>query len=192
MPAGVAVGGGGVWIADSGGATVRWINAASPGTGNPPPIPVGQGPGPIAYGLGAAWVVNTIDGTLQRIGADLKPSRPIPIGLSPTAVAVGGHSVWVTDTASNSVVRVDTAGKVTDRIPVGNDPVALAYGDGDLWVANAADGTLTRIDPRTDAAEGGAGRRPAGWRRGGERLGLGHDRPAGPDRPRRSAHAQDH
>jgi ABC-type transport system substrate-binding protein/class 3 adenylate cyclase len=163
VPAGVAVGGGGVWIADSGGATVRWINAASPGKGKPAPIQVGQGPGPIAYGLGAAWVVNTIDGTLQRIGADLKASRPIPIGASPTAVAVGGGSVWVTDTASNSVVRVDAGGRVTERIGVGDDPVALAYGDGDLWVANAADGTLTRIDPRTDAQKAApVGGRPVG------------------------------
>jgi peptide/nickel transport system substrate-binding protein len=149
VPAGVAVGGGGVWVADSGGARVRWFNASAPGTGTS--IAVGQGPGPIAYGLGAAWVVNTIDGTLQRISRGLKPSPSVSIGVSPTAVTIGAGSVWVADSASNSVVRVSPTGQVTDRISVGNDPVGLAFGGGDVWVANGADGTVTRIDPATDA-----------------------------------------
>ena len=88
------------------GRAVLWINASAPGA--PTPIQVGQGPGPIVYGLGAAWVADAVDGTLQRIdGARRAPSTPVTIGTSPAAIAIGDGSVWVTDTGSNSVVRVD-------------------------------------------------------------------------------------
>jgi peptide/nickel transport system substrate-binding protein len=127
------------------------VNPAAP-TSTPKPIRVGQGPGPIAYGAGAAWVVNTIDGTLQRIdGTRFAVSAPVPVGAAPTAVLVAAGSVWVTDEGSKSVVRLDPASlRITDRIAVGNDPVALAFGGGAVWVANAADGTVTRIDLRHD------------------------------------------
>ncbi len=148
-PTGVAVGGGAVWVADSGTGTVSWIN---PRNGDAvTPIPVGQGPGPIAFGEGAAWVVNTTDGTLQRIdAASLKPSKPIAVGGSPDAVAVGGGWVWVADSGSGAVIKIDPKTlQVIARPRVGNDPVALTFGGGYLWVANAADGTVTRLDPDT-------------------------------------------
>ena len=69
------------------------------------PIAVGQGPGAIAYGDGAAWVVNATDGTLQRIDRQAQAvGWPIAIGGAPAAVTVGGGWVWVTDTSSSSVV----------------------------------------------------------------------------------------
>jgi peptide/nickel transport system substrate-binding protein len=164
-PTGVVVGGGGVWVADSGASTVWWVNASAPSAQSPTPIQVGQGPGPIAYGDRAAWVINTTDATLQRIGADrLKPSHPVPVGGAPSAVAVGGGWVWVTDSSSSAILKVDPRLlRVVARLPVGNDPVAVVYGGGKVWVANAADGTVTRLDPSSGQAQVVAvGRDPAG------------------------------
>jgi peptide/nickel transport system substrate-binding protein len=147
-PTGVAVGGGGVWVADSGSGEVSWINPND--TGAVTPIRVGQGPGPVAYGAGAAWVVNTIDATVQRIGRNLEPSQPVAVGGTPSAVTVGGGYVWVTDSASSTVAKLDPKTmRILARLPVGNGPLGVAYGGGDLWVANADDGTVTRLDPAT-------------------------------------------
>ena len=147
-PTGIAVGGGGVWVADSGSGQVTWVNPKD--TGAVTPIRVGQGPGPIAYGEGAAWVVNTIDATVQRIGADLKASRPVAVGGAPSAVTVGGGYVWVTDATSGTVAKIDPKTmQIVARSRVGNGPVGVAYGGGRLWVANADDGTVTRLDPVT-------------------------------------------
>jgi ABC-type transport system substrate-binding protein/class 3 adenylate cyclase len=153
-PAGVAVGGDGVWVADSGTGRVSWINPAQPQNA-PTQISVGQGPGPIAFGEGAAWVINTTDGTLQRIAAtSLKPSTPIPVGVAPDAVTVGGGWVWVADSSSATVIKIDPKTlQVVARPSVGNDPVAVAFGGGHLWVANAADHTITRLDPQTGSGQ---------------------------------------
>ena len=118
-------------------------------------IAVGQGPGPIAFGEGAAWVINTIDATLQRIDAGtLRPRRAVAVGGSPSAVTVGGGWVWVADSRSSSVLKIAPRSmRVIGRSPVGNDPVGLAYGGGRVWVANAADGTVTRLDPSTQQGQ---------------------------------------
>ena len=154
-PTGIAVGGGGVWVADSGSGAVTWINPQD--TPAEQQIPVGQGPGPIAFGERAAWVVNTIDATLQRINAHarrLHAGPPVAVGGSPSAVAFGGGWVWVADSGSSSVLKIDPRNmQVVSRSPVGNDPVGLAYGGGRVWVANAADGTVTRLDPSTQQGQ---------------------------------------
>jgi peptide/nickel transport system substrate-binding protein len=147
-PTGIAVGGGGVWVADSGSGQVSWINPQD--TGAVTPIRVGQGPGPITYGAGAAWVVNTIDATVQRIGPNLEPSRPVAVGGTPSAVTVGGGYVWVADGSSSTVAKLDPKTmQIVGRSRVGNGPLGVAYGGGKLWVANADDGTVTRLDPAT-------------------------------------------
>jgi ABC-type transport system substrate-binding protein/class 3 adenylate cyclase len=162
-PAGIATGGGGIWVTDSGTSQVTWINARDPTTTKI--ISVGQGPGPIAFGEQAAWVINRTDGTLQRIdGERLTVSHPVSVGRSPGAIAVGGGWVWVTDTASGSVLRIDPkTRRVVGHVLVGNDPVAATFGGGRLWVANGADGTITRVDPRTnEVSPVRVGRSPTG------------------------------
>ncbi len=123
------------------------------------------GPGPIAYGDGAAWVVNTTDATLQRIdGTSFQASDPVAVGGSPAAVAFGGGWVWVVDSGSGTVVKIDPGTlQVVGRFHVGNDPVAAAYGGGRLWVANADDGTVTRLEPATQQGQPiPVGARPTG------------------------------
>ena len=150
-PTGVAVGGGGVWVSDFAGRAVSRLNARDPSSRPPLQIAVGAGPGPIAYGFGAAWVVNTVDGTLQRIDAhSLRPDRPVAVGTHPTAVATGSHAVWVTDAGSDSIVRISpSAGTITASYPLAADPVALVGGGSAIWVASKADHAVVRLDPES-------------------------------------------
>jgi ABC-type transport system substrate-binding protein/class 3 adenylate cyclase/streptogramin lyase len=149
-PTGVAIGGGGVWVSDTGSGLVSWVNERSPSARVPQTITVGQGPGPIAFGDGGAWVVNTTDATVQRISRKLRVSRAIAVGGSPSGIAVGGGWVWVTDVSSGALVKIDPrTRRVVARFPVGTDPVAVTFGGGKVWVANAGDGTVSRLDPVT-------------------------------------------
>ena len=67
-PTGIAVGGGAVWVVNSGGPSVSRI---SPGTDEVvDTIPVGNGPAGIAFGEGSVWVTNRFDGTISRIDPD--------------------------------------------------------------------------------------------------------------------------
>jgi YVTN family beta-propeller protein len=93
-PRGVAVGGGDVWVADTGSDAVSRIDARSRSVTT---IAVGDAPIGIAYGEGAVWVANSGDGTVTRIDpASGKVTKTIEIGGGPVGVAAGGGSVWVT------------------------------------------------------------------------------------------------
>jgi Protein kinase domain/Periplasmic binding protein len=93
--AGIAVGAGSVWA--TAGATEGLVWRFEPG---PDPIArsidVGAGSGFIAFGAGAVWVANYLDGTVTRI--DPRTNRVTsrsPIG-PVQALAVGEGAAWVT------------------------------------------------------------------------------------------------
>ena len=88
-PAGLAVGAGAVWVADSTDNTVSRIVPAGAGAVTDT-IPLGNGPGPIAAGEGAIWVANSRDGTVSRIDpATRSVKAEIPVGRLPSGIAVG-------------------------------------------------------------------------------------------------------
>ena len=71
-------------------------------------ITVGNGPSGIAFGHGAAWVANTLDGTVSRIDPETNSQAAvIPIGNGPTAVAVDTRGVWVSNEFGGTLVRID-------------------------------------------------------------------------------------
>ena len=94
-PTGIAVGGGGVWVADSLDDAVVRID---PDTRSPTAkIAVGQSPAGVAYGAGSVWVANSGDGTVTRINPrDGKVQATIPVGGSPQAITIADGKAWVT------------------------------------------------------------------------------------------------
>jgi YVTN family beta-propeller protein len=149
-PSGVAVGEGGVWVANTGDETVTRLDPRT-GAQEGRPIPVGEDPGAIGVGGGAIWVANYGDGTVSRIDpATNTAGAPIPVGRGPTDIAVGGGIVWVA-TELDRVARLDTE---TGR-PAGG-PVrvksggSLAIGGGRLWVTDREDETIRSIDTKSN------------------------------------------
>ncbi|HEX6228069.1 MAG TPA: serine/threonine-protein kinase [Solirubrobacterales bacterium] len=107
-PAGVTVGGGRVWIANSRGDGVSRVD---PVTGSllGEPIAVGDRPGGIDAGTQLVWVANNGDGTVSRI--DIESSEvlgeAIEVGPRPGAVAVGREAVWVANNGDGTVTRIE-------------------------------------------------------------------------------------
>jgi YVTN family beta-propeller protein len=93
-PSGVAVGGGVVWVADTGSDAVSRID---PGQRSVTTIPVGGAPVGIDYGENAVWVANSADGTVSRIDpARNRVVKTIKVGGRPIGIAAGAGFVWVT------------------------------------------------------------------------------------------------
>jgi peptide/nickel transport system substrate-binding protein len=147
-PAGVAAGGGGVWVANSGDGTVDRIDLATRTVRQT--VAVGSDPTGVAAGAGAVWVVDGLEGTLVRVSpASNRVTQRIRVGNAPSAVAVGAGWVWVVARDDHTLVRVDPeTGRVRSRTPTGRGPAGVAVGEGGVWVA-AQDGTVHRADPGT-------------------------------------------
>ena len=105
-PSGIAVGEGGVWVAETGDDKLVHIDPSTRAVRAT--IPVGNAPTGVSLGAGSVWVANSGDGTVTRIdpGTD-KPLATIPVGGSPQAIAVAGGRAWVTVAA-----RTIPAGRV--------------------------------------------------------------------------------
>jgi YVTN family beta-propeller protein len=134
-PSGLAVGEGGVWVADDRDDTVTRIDPKSNGV--LATIPVGRGASGIAAGAGGVWVVDTLDDEVVRIDPDTNSvTATIPVGTAPTGVAVGAGSVWVASGGDGTVSRIDPrTGRVSATIDVGQSPQALAVAGDALWVS---------------------------------------------------------
>ena len=134
--AGVAVGAGAVWVADSTDNTVIRIVPAGGGAVTDT-IPLGNGPGAIAASEEAIWVANSGDGTVSRIDpATSAVKAEIPVGRRPSGIAVGAGAVWVANSLSGTVSRIDPrVDRVTKTIEVGGAPRSLAVAGGHVWVS---------------------------------------------------------
>jgi YVTN family beta-propeller protein len=127
-------------------------------------IPVGENPGPIAYGEGAIWVGNLDSNTISRIDPKTLKSTPFGVSLTPGGVVVGAGSVWVGGVEGRStrsreaasVLRLQPAtGQVVDTIEIASalpdrEAVAMAAGPNAIWVAHRSGFEFVRIDPATD------------------------------------------
>jgi peptide/nickel transport system substrate-binding protein len=146
-PAGVAYGGGAVWIANAADGTVSRVDPTSGRVVRT--IPAETGVSAITFDSGRLWVVAPAAGTVlsldPKTGAVLDR---IGVGVDPDAVAAGAGAVWIANRADGTVSRIDSRTRtVTDQINVGRDPSALAFGQGAIWVANSGGGTVSKIDP---------------------------------------------
>ncbi len=95
VPSGIAVGAGGVWVADSEDDAVVRIDPTTQSVTRT--IAVGRSPAGIAIGAGSIWVADSGDGTVTRI--DPRTNRVlarIPVGGSPQAITIANGRAWVT------------------------------------------------------------------------------------------------
>jgi DNA-binding SARP family transcriptional activator len=151
-PIAVAVGAGGVWVANSESGTVTRLD---PATGKfVDTIGVGADLNDVAVGLGSVWVADGNDGTVTEIDPGLdQVARTIPQGGQSTVapdpvfyVAVDSSHVWAT--RGSQLLRIDPqTGQVEVWARVGN-PTGLATGGGYVWVTTQSQ-NLLRIDART-------------------------------------------
>ena len=174
-PTGIAVGGGAVWVVDSGGPSVSRI---SPDTEVVETDRRRERPGGYRGRRGGVWVTNRFDGTVSRIDPTAARSSTIPVGLDPRGIAVGFGSVWVALAG-----RTRWCGSTRKRTRCHADRCRQCAGVAgrsadDVWVVNTLDDTVSRISPDTnsvvDTVPVGDGPRDRGRRRdrvGGERSG---------------------
>jgi YVTN family beta-propeller protein len=137
-PAAVVVGGGAVWVANSGDATVQLFDPVTFAEG---PVgtccTVGKRPVGIAYGAGAVWVADQGDDTVTRIDPATESTRTISVGADPVAIAFGEGAVWVANSGDGTISRIDPGeNKVVRTIEVGNAPFGITIADGSVWVTS--------------------------------------------------------
>ena len=154
-PVALAVGEGGVWIADNSGSKLVGVTKGNTDAyRRGASFKVAAGPLAVATGEGAVWAASG-DGTVTRLdpgqGEITELDRAVP---QPGGIAVGGGSIWVTSSAEDSVYRFDAAtGKPSGEIEVGAFPTDVVADESSVWVANTEDGTVTRIDPASGEAD---------------------------------------
>ena len=144
----VALGAGSAW----GLTTDARVTRVDPQTGAiEGTVDVGQSASGLSSGFDAAWIIDSLQGTLTRVEPDtLDPDAPIAVSGDLDAIATGAGSVWILDSSAGVVIPVDPAsGLPGSPIRVGLDPTDVAVGLGAVWVTNNGDGTISKIDPVT-------------------------------------------
>lgn len=158
-PTDIAVGGGGVWVANSGqrNGTVSRIDPESREAGEPIEVVEGQVLA-LAYGEDGVWVAGTELGRGDEIavlrvdpsssgveGALIRLDRP---GL-PVRLAAGAGSVWVAQGGSEpgTVARIDPERRrrVGSRARLEGSPTGVSVGEGAVWVSIGGAGAVTRV-----------------------------------------------
>jgi streptogramin lyase len=144
--AGVAVGGGAVWVVSRLDPTLIYrvdpkakAIAATIDTGHAPT-------GAIAYQEPYLWAANA-DGYLTRIDSRTNLATVFDVG-SPEwpAIVPDGQSIWISAPLDNMLARFDPAtGVVNKTVVAGTRPQTFAFLGRDVWVANYVDGTVVRL-----------------------------------------------
>ena len=163
-PVAVAVGSGGVWVADAANRTVARIDPRTRAATRH--LGTGRIPTALAIGADTVWVANATTGatkgTVSRIpvatGAAtttvLSPKDEyVDFGPpTPSAVALTTTGAWVNDTRRR-LTKLSASGAAIRTAQVGPNSSAegLALGAGALWAASASDDTVLRLDPITGA-----------------------------------------
>jgi len=150
-PAGLAFGGGALWVANRSDGTVWRIDPRTHTVVQK--LDVGWTPESLAVTTDNVWVANFASGTVTRIniGAS-KVVDTITVGTGPAAIGSGPSGVWVANSGDNTIQRIDPiTGRADKPVQVGDGPDGIAVDTDCVWVANARDGTVSRIDPRTGA-----------------------------------------
>ncbi|HEX4719722.1 MAG TPA: serine/threonine-protein kinase [Thermoleophilaceae bacterium] len=154
LPSGVAVGLGGIYVANEGDGTLRRVDAIKGRLDSMKTI-IGGGPAAVAAGADGVWVTSRHTNMLTRVDPrTMSVVARIPVGSMPGAVAIGNHdyAVWVANEKDATVVRVNPRTNTVDPakpIAVGRAPHAIATTPGAVFVANRSDGTVDRIDVRS-------------------------------------------
>ncbi len=153
-PGAVAVGGGGIWVANTGSESVTYINARRPRIRDR--IPVGEDPTALSVGPASVWVANFGDRTVSKIDIDARRvTETIPVGAAPVDLAAPSGFVWVS-TEDDRVLKIDahTNAVVPGDVIRVKSGGALSLGGDRLWVLDTFDGQLRSIDARSGLVTG--------------------------------------
>jgi YVTN family beta-propeller protein len=164
----LAVGDGTLWASQR---TANRVARISPKTGKiVQTIPVGNGPAGLAFGGGAAWVANSLDGTVTRIDPTTYIATTVQTGNGSSAVAVGAGGVWVSNQFGGTLARIDPRTNQVRQISVGNRPLGVAISGDTVLVsvrqsgAGHRGGRLTvRTNRRTDYIDTAAAFDSTSW-----------------------------
>ena len=146
-PSGIAVGQGGVWVANSTNDSVSHID---PETGDVlAVIGVGDQPVDLVLDEQGLWVANAASGNVTLIDPDSdKAALSIDVGNGPHAIAAGLDGIWVSDLLDGTVTRIDPETKVVSlTVDIGGDPSGLAVGADFVVVSDGSLGSVFTIDP---------------------------------------------
>jgi DNA-binding SARP family transcriptional activator len=152
--AGIAAGGGFLWVTVPGAIVVR-VNAADPRQ-QKVILPDPGTRGPIAFHEGEAWVGGSSD-VFPIDGGSGIPGDAITVG-GVRGLTFAAGSLWVLSGGpghiggvKQALRRIDTDSRlIQTTIPVGPDPIAVEAAAGAVWVASGSDRTITRVDPARD------------------------------------------
>lgn len=156
-PIAVAVGDGGVWVANYADGTITRIDPRTARVSGRA-ISVGAAPLAIATDRSGVWVA-TGAGRVLHIDPQTRRVVGPPIDVKdPAGIAVGDGTVWVTSRTSNAIIRINsTTARVSGApIMVGSAPTDIAVDGDNTWVANSGDGTVSRIDAPSGRVKGPA------------------------------------
>jgi streptogramin lyase len=155
LPAGMAVGAGGVWTGRNDQQAVVRID---PRTGRvKATIPVRMH----IFNLAASDSVVIVDSYEDNLVAGIDPANNRVIWRetvlhSPSGIAFAAGSAWIALTGGFAVVRIDpTTGQVLATVPVGHKPFPVVSAAGSVWVRCEQDSTVWRIDPASNRASNG-------------------------------------
>jgi len=165
-PQALAVGSGGIWVADGSGGGLTELDAA---TGALIRVVAGPryqfaDPGAIAVAGHDLWVANGGSDSVTEInaatGALIRVISSQRYQLSTTvyapAIAVAGDHVWVPDASTDSVTEINAATGALIRVISGpeyqlNGPDAIAAAGDGVWVIDVNSASVTEIDAGTGA-----------------------------------------
>ena len=132
------------------GSATSWSQAYDPATNLAKPLAVPTGSRAVAFGEGAVWVVNDVQGTVIRIDPMTQSLRSIelPAGAAPSGVAVGGGSgeirLYNTDTGDRLASLKGFEGGVYSVVfsPSGEQLAAAGF-DGKVRIYDAKSGQIS-------------------------------------------------
>ena len=102
------------------------------------PIPVGDGPDPVAVVDDVMSVGDRTGGTLTRVDLTTNDTITEPVCEGPAELVVDGAFVWVVCELSGELALVDASTlEVVHAEPVGPRPISILKLDQSLWIVLA-------------------------------------------------------
>ncbi|MFF0529769.1 hypothetical protein ACFYT3_15380 [Nocardia amikacinitolerans] len=150
--AGIAAGGGYVWLSHADNTVTR-IDAKT-GTRTGDPIPVGKEPRSMAFGNGFLYVVNSADRTISAIDTTgTVRGRPLELDDALGGIAVVDGTIYVGTTDDVTVID-ERSFAMGEPIPLRGGSLFTADGKG-IWVAFPLENELRWFDHTGSEAKGG-------------------------------------
>jgi hypothetical protein len=153
----MAVGGGALWVAQVGPATLREVDPTTLAPIAPPIALTRTRVYGLAWGDGYVWASASDDGDVLRINPKTRAITRVHVGGFPIGIVLAGGSVWVIDNANATVLRLNPSTLKEIGPPIHTPSGGAFYlgaTDGYVFIANEADGTITRIDQQTGKTAG--------------------------------------